>query len=159
MNILKFLFAIFLSFLPGLLGIMVAPISAGNNEWYTSLTESVLTPAAWVFSGVWTILYFMIGIALYLIMRKQDSVKHSYTTNAYIWFTLNIVFNALWSFAFFGVHSPVYALVVLMGLIIIAIFMARAFCRISKSACWLTLPYVFWLMFAFYLNWVIVYLN
>ena len=60
---------------------------------------------------------------------------------------------------FFGAQLPEIALIVLTGLIIVAVFMARAFYRISKVAFWLIVPYIFWLMFAFYLNGMIIYLN
>ena len=159
MEVLKFLFAIFLSFLPGFLGVMVVPMSEGENFWYSNLLASELTPAAWVFSAVWTLLYFLMGVALYLIMRTKNSTNRAKPVNAYMWFTINVIFNVLWSFMFFGMHSPAFALAVLFALIIISIFMARAFMRVNNAAGWLTVPYVIWLMFAFYLNAMIVYLN
>ena len=79
--------------------------------------------------------------------------------SAYVLFAINLVLNTAWSFVFFGAHSPEYALIVLMALIIVAVFMARAFFRISVPAFWLTVPYIAWLMFAFYLNGVIIVLN
>lgn len=159
MEILKFLFAIFLAFLPGFLGVMVTPMSEGENFWYSNLLASELTPAAWVFSIAWTILYFLMGVALYLIMRTKNSTNRVKPVNAYMWFTINVIFNVLWSFMFFGMHSPAFALAVLFALIIISIFMARAFMRVNNAAGWLIVPYIIWLMFAFYLNAMIVYLN
>ena len=159
MAFLKFIFAEFLSFLPGLLGLLVAPIYSGQNSWYNTLAHSSLNPDGWVFSAVWTILYFLIGIALFLIMRKHRETNRNDRASAYTLFGVNIVLNALWSFMFFGMHSPEAALIVLTALIIIAIFMARSFFRISKAAFWLVVPYVLWLMFAFYLNGMIIYLN
>ena len=159
MGILKFVFAIFISFIPGLLGVMISPIASGKNTWYGTLNHSVLTPAGWVFSVVWTVLYFLIGIALFLIMQNSNGAPRRDITNAYVLFAINLVLNTAWSFVFFGAHSPEYALVLLMFLIIVAIFMARAFFRVSVPACWLVVPYIIWLMFAFYLNGVIMYLN
>ena len=145
----------FLSFVPGFLGLLVAPISSVGIVWYNTLNRSVLTPAGWVFSFVWTILYFFLGIALFLVMQKTNIDK----TNAYILFAINIIFNTLWSFAFFGAEMPEVALIILTALIVTAIFMARSFFRISGAAFWLTVPYIAWLMFAFYLNGMIIYLN
>lgn len=159
MEILKFLFAIFLSFIPGLLGIMISPIASGKNSWYGNINHSVLTPAGWVFSAVWTILYFLIGIALFLIMQKQGVSNRRDVITAYVLFALNLVLNTSWSFAFFGAHSPEFALFILMALIVTAIFMARSFFKVSPAAFWLVIPYIVWLMFAFYLNGVIIYLN
>lgn len=159
MTFLKFLFAMFLSFLPGLIGLFVAPIASGENAWYGTLNNSVLTPEGWVFSVVWIILYFLIGVALFLVMQKANYDNRYDKTNAYILFAINIIFNALWTFAFFGANLPEVALIILTALIVTAIFMARAFFRISKAACWLIVPYILWLMFAFYLNGMILYLN
>lgn len=159
MTFIKFIFAMALSFLPGILGIMVAPISGGDNVWYNTLNNSVFTPAGWVFSAAWTILYFLVGLALFLIMQKHEKTNRHDRTSAYTLFGLNIAFNALWSFVFFGAQMPEIGIITLTALIIIAIFMARAFYRISKPAFWLVVPYVLWLMFAFYLNGMIIYLN
>ena len=159
MTFLKFVYAMFLSFLPGILGLFVAPIASGQNVWYNALNHSALTPDGWVFSFVWTVLYFLIGIALFLIMQKSNTNQGYNKANAYILFAINIMFNALWSFAFFGAELPEIALIILTALIITAVFMARAFFKISHTACWLTIPYIVWLMFAFYLNGMIIYLN
>ena len=159
MSFLKFLFCMFLSFLPGILGLFVAPMMGGENIWYNSLNNSSLTPAGWVFPVAWTILYFLIGLALFLVMNKSNTNRRYDKTNAYILFAINIVFNALWSFAFFGAGLPEVALIILTALIVTAIFMARSFFRISHAAFWLVLPYILWLMFAFYLNGMIIYLN
>ena len=159
MTFFKFVFAMFLSFLPGIIGVFVTPVSSGQNLWYNSLNVSSLTPEGWVFSFVWTILYFLIGLALFFVMQKPNTNNKYDKTNAYILFTINIIFNALWSFAFFGAELPEVALIILTALIVTAIFMARAFFRISTAAFWLTIPYILWLMFAFYLNGMIIYLN
>lgn len=148
-----------LSFLPGFLGFVVAPISSGDNVWYNTLNNSVFTPAGWVFSAVWIILYFLVGLALFFIMQRHSKTNRHDITSAYTLFGLNIAFNALWSFVFFGMQMPEVGIITLTALLIIAIFMARVFYRISRPAFWLVVPYVLWLMFAFYLNGVIVYLN
>ena len=157
MIFLKFIFAMFLGFLPGILGLIVAPMESGQNAWYNTLVNSSLTPEGWVFSAVWTILYFFMGLALFFIMQTNGNRNEK--TNAYTLFTLNILLNVLWSYVFFGAHLPEAALIVLTTLIIIVLFMARAFLRINKTAFWFIIPYLLWLMFAFYLNAMIIYLN
>ena len=159
MILLKFIFAMFLSFLPGIIGVIFTPVSTGENLWYNTLENSLFTPAGWVFSAVWMILYLLIGIALFIIMQTPKSKKYHSKTGAYIFFATNIILNTLWSIVFFGTQSPTAALLILMALIIVSIFMAREFFRINTAAFWCVLPYVLWLMFAFYLNGMIVYLN
>ena len=159
MAFIKFIFAMFLSFLPGLVGVIVTPIDTGGNLWYNTLNNSVLTPDGWIFSIVWTILYMWLGLALFYIMEKNNASGRYNKTSAYILFGINMVLNASWSLAFFGAQSPKTALLILTAMIVTAIFMARSFYRISKAAFWLTIPYIIWLMFAFYLNGMIIYLN
>lgn len=157
MNFLKFIFAMFLSFLPGFLGLLVAPTESGGNLWYNTLNHSVLTPEGWVFSVAWTILYFLIGLALFFVMKTHD--EHYSKNSAYILFAINIILNTFWSFAFFGAEMPGVALLILTALIVAVIFMAREFYRINKVSFWLLVPYILWLFFAFYLNGMIIYLN
>ena len=157
MILIKFIFAMFLGFLPGILGLIVAPMESGQNVWYNTLASSALTPAGWVFSAVWAVLYFFMGLSLFLIMQTNDN-RHD-KTSAYTLFGINALLNLVWSYVFFGAHLPEAALIVLGALIVVVIFMAKAFLRINKSAFWLTIPYIVWLMFAFYLNAMIIYLN
>ena len=159
MSLLKFIFAMFLSYLPGIIGAVVTPMDTGANLWYNTLNVSVLTPSGWVFPVVWGVLYFLIGLALFFIMQTDNSRKTYDKTSAYVFFAINLVFNTLWSFAFFGAQMPELALLILVALIIDVIFMARAFFRINTVAFWLIVPYLIWLFFALYLNSMIIYLN
>jgi len=159
MTFLKFIFAMFLSFLPGLLGIIVAPMETGGNLWYNTLNHSLLTPPGWVFSVTWTVLYFLIGLALFLVMVADNSRKYYTKSMAYWLFAINVVLNTAWSFVFFGSQMPSVALLVLFALVIDVIFMAREFFRINQASFWLVVPYILWLFFAFYLNVMIIILN
>lgn len=159
MTVLKFIFAMFVSFLPGFLGIIVAPINTGGNAWYNTLNHSVLTPAGWVFSVAWSILYFLIGLALFFIMQTHIKNEMYSKSMAYWLFVINLVLNTVWSFVFFGAQMPEVALLVLTALIVDVLLMAREFLRINRVSFWLIMPYVLWLFFAFYLNGMIIYLN
>ncbi len=159
MNFLKFIFAMFISFLPGMLGIIVTPMSTGGNSWYNTLNHSMLTPPGWVFSVTWSILYFLIGLALFFIMQTDNFNNRYDKNNAYVLFAINLILNTAWSFAFFGAQMPEVALLILVALIADVILMARAFFKINQAAFWLVLPYILWLFFALYLNGMIIYLN
>ena len=155
----RFVLAMFLSYLPGILGVIVTPMTTGGNAWYNTLNRSLLTPPGWVFSATWTVLYFMIGLALFFVMQTNFANSGQIKTNAYTLFAINLIFNTLWSFAFFGAQMPEVALLILTALIITVILMARAFFKINPVSFWLILPYILWLFFAFYLNGMIIYLN
>lgn len=150
-----FIWAMIISFLPGIVGMMFSP-NGMSDMWYNALNKSVLTPGGWVFAVVWPILYFLLGIALYLIFI--DKTKYS-KTNAYWLFVVNIVFNALWSYLFFGLNMIGISLLVLIALIGFTIWMMRTFKQISKASYWLIWPYLIWLIFALYLNGMISMLN
>ncbi len=153
---LLFIWAMILSFLPGVTGLIYSP-HAGPSAWYDGLVKSGLTPAPWVFSVVWPILYFLLGVSLYLIMRDRRPTRDK--LKAYVLFGINMFLNALWTYWFFGLHMIGISLYVSMALIIISIWMMRVFRGINRTAGNLVWPYIGWLVFAMYLNGAIVYLN
>ncbi|MBE6462110.1 MAG: tryptophan-rich sensory protein [Alphaproteobacteria bacterium] len=154
---LKFIFAIVISFIPGIIGGFFSPMSPGANEWYNGLNQSVLTPNGWVFMWAWLILYALLGIALFLIMNNEKT-RHS-KTKAYVLFITQMVLNALWSFLFFGLHAMGWALLTIVALLAVAIWMAISFKPISRAASYLVWPYIAWLCFALYLNGTVILLN
>lgn len=152
---LLFVLAVFISFLPGIIGMLFSP-SGASDIWYNALVKPALTPAGWVFAVVWPILYFLLGIALYLII--VDKTKFS-KAKSYTLFAVHMVLNALWSYLFFGLNMVGVALIILIALIAFTIWMMRAFRPISRAAYWLVLPYLVWMLFALYLNGAILFLN
>ena len=152
----KFIFAMVVSFLPGIFGVLFTP-SHSNDVWYNALNNSVITPDGWVFGVAWTILYALLGIALFLIMNNTKT-RHS-KTKAYVLFVAQLILNFLWTYLFFGLHMIVASVLCLVVLLGISIWMAIAFKPISKSASYLVWPYVIWLCFALYLNGTILLLN
>jgi len=153
---LLFIFAIVVSFIPGLIGIMFTPMGHGDT-WFNGLSQSMLTPAPWVFPVVWTILYTLLGIALFLIIQNNRT-RYS-KTKPYLLFVAQMALNALWSYLFFGLQMPGAAMIVVVLLLIISIWMMRAFSPISRGASILVWPYIIWLLLATYLNGMILYLN
>lgn len=123
--------------------------------WYESLNKPPLNPPNWIFAPVWSILYVLIGISLFLIIRSRAKDK----TPSYILFGSQLALNTLWSLVFFGLRQPATALIVIIGLIasiILYIFFVR---EVSKTASKLFLPYLLWVSFATYLNISIIVLN
>lgn len=150
--------AILISFIPGAIGVLFTPVTGHTDMWYNNLITSSLTPPPLVFSFAWTILYVLLGIALFFIWRAKGREVRG-VTNAEWLFFFQMILNALWSYVFFGLHLPMLALFVLFALIIVVIYMAGAFRTISYTAYYLVWPYVAWLVFAFYLNGVIACMN
>ena len=152
-----FVLAIVISFIPGIIGGFFSPMAPGANEWYNGLAQSVLTPNGWAFSIAWIILYTLLGIALYLVMRSSKARQNK--ALSYALFIAQMGLNALWSYLFFGLHMVGGALICLVALFAVAIWMAAAFRQISRGASYLVWPYIAWLSFALYLNGTILALN
>lgn len=152
----QFILAMIISFIPGAIGIMFTP-SGASDMWYNTINKSFLTPDGWVFGVAWTILYALLGIALFLII-VNDKTRQS-KTKSYLLFLVQMVLNAMWTYLFFGLHLTGAALIVLVLLIAFSFWMMRAFYSISRPASYLVWPYILWMLFALYLNGAIIYMN
>lgn len=155
-TIIDFVMAMILSFIPGVVGMAFAP-SGASDAWYNMLNKSVLTPDGWVFAAAWSILYILLGIALFLVMndKKPSDVK----TKSYTIFILHMILNGLWAYLFFGLHLVGTGMVIIIALLIVAWFMQKEFTSVNKYAGYLVWPYMAWLIFAAYLNISILALN
>ena len=151
-----FVIAMLIAFLPGIFGVMFTP-SHSDDAWYNALTNSVITPDGWVFGFAWTILYALLGIALFLIINNKKTRVNK--AKAYALFISQLVLNGLWTYLFFGLHLVGLSVVCLIVLLAVSSWMLVAFKPISKPASYLVWPYVLWLCFALYLNATIWILN
>ncbi len=155
-NFFLFVLAMVISFLPGIFGVFFTPHNSGDL-WYNALNKSVLTPDGWVFSVAWTILYALLGIALFLVI-KNNKTRQSKAV-AYSLFVAQMFLNALWSYVFFGLQQIGAAVLVLVVLIVVSIWMANVFRAFSKNTTYLVWPYIIWMCFALYLNGTMLLLN
>lgn len=146
---------------------LLIPLSAGwigsifttpaIDSWYVDLVKPAFNPPNIVFGPVWSILYFLMGISLYLVWREGASVPR--VNFAIGIFGAQIILNTLWSIVFFGMENPGGALFVIMLLWIAIVANIFAFVRISKVAAYLLIPYLLWVTFAAVLNFEIWMLN
>lgn len=154
-NAFKLIIAIVVSELAGIIGSMfTAPSIAG---WYAGIVKPALNPPAWIFGPVWTTLFALMGIAAFLIWRKgldRQDVKIALGI-----FLGQLALNTLWSIIFFALHSPGGAFVEIIFLWLAISAAIIAFAKISKPAAWLLAPYLLWVSFAGYLNFMIWILN
>jgi benzodiazapine receptor len=125
--------------------------------WYASLEKPSFNPPSWLFGPVWTALYILMGIALYLVWRKGLAARG--VKVALLVFLLQLVLNAFWSFAFFGAQSPLAGLVVIIALWATIVATIAAFAPLSRGAAVLLVPYILWVSFAAILNTSIYFLN
>jgi tryptophan-rich sensory protein len=138
-------------------GGLSALITGGNMDIYSKINRPPLSPPGIVFPIVWSILYTLMGISLYLVWNKNDNSSQS--NIAYFWFAVQLFLNFIWSPIFFGAQQYLVAFIVLILLIASVVAMIVSFYKISKPAALLQIPYLIWLIFAGYLNLAIYILN
>jgi len=125
--------------------------------WYATLTKPSFNPPNWIFAPVWTTLFILMGISLFLIWNSQKKDKNRKAF--FVVFIINLILNVLWSLIFFGLHMTGLAFleVILLALSII-ILMVLSW-KISKAAAFLLAPYLLWVCFASFLNYNLWILN
>lgn len=125
--------------------------------WYAGLTKPSWTPPNIAFPIVWTTLYVMMAVTLWLLWdRVQPSPARS---TALGWFAVQLVLNAIWSPVFFGAHATRTALVIIALLLIAVVMTIRAAWPLHRPAALLLFPYLLWIAYATSLNIGIVALN
>ena len=149
----KFIISILLPYIAATIGsFFTAP---RGIDWYSTLQRPGFSPPNWVFAPVWMILFFLMGLALYLVWAKDDKKAKP----AYIAYGIQLALNALWSIVFFGLHQPFYAFIEIIFLWTAILTTIVLFYRISKNAAYLLIPYILWVTFAAILNYYIYILN
>lgn len=128
----------------------IPSISVITNNVYPSLVKPPLSPPSILFPIVWTILFILMGISIYLVRDNKD-LRRIYFVQLFI--------NALWTPIFFGLNNYLFALIWLILLLITVIIMLYKFYKENKTSCYLNIPYLIWLLFALYLNTGIYLLN
>lgn len=140
-----------IGFTSGLIG------SAAMNAWFDNLQKPSWNPPSFLFAPVWTTLYALMGIAIWLIWKNETMVVNK--RNAYIAFALQLFLNFWWSILFFRFQSPFFALIEILLLLAMILLTIFHFSKISKTAAYLLVPYVLWVSFASFLNYTLWSLN
>jgi len=130
--------------------------SGYGNRWFAALNKPAAMPPAWLFPVAWTILYILMGFALALILGARGARGRRI---AIAFFVVQFVLNLAWSPLFFAAHQVDAALVLIVVLLVAVALTTWHFARIRPVAGLLLAPYLFWLVFAAYLNYEIARLN
>jgi len=125
--------------------------------WYTTLEKPSFNPPNWVFAPVWTTLFILMGISAFLVWRV--GLNETNVRVALIIFIIQLILNAFWSVAFFGLRSPIAGLIVIIVLWIAILLTILSSIKVSKLAGILLIPYILWVSFASILNVMIYILN
>lgn len=147
--------AIVICNLAGLLGSLVTV--TGPGSWYAGIAKPAFSPPGFLFAPVWTTLYILMGISLYLIWMEGTGRKDVRIALAV--FAIQLVLNGLWTFLFFGLQSPILGLAEILVLWVFIVLTIVLFHRIRKAAAYLLVPYLLWVSFAAFLTYTIWTLN
>ena len=139
--------AILVGLIGGLLG--------NSNMGFDLIQKPSFTPPGIIFPIVWTILYILMGISSYLIYESNNINKN----NALRIYALQLIVNMLWTFFFFNLKWYLFSFFWIILLIVLVSIMIYRFMRINKTAAYLQIPYLIWLIFASILNFSIFLLN
>jgi len=127
------------------------------QNWYTTINKPSFNPPNWIFGPVWTILFILMGISLFLVWRK--GLKKKDNKLFFVVFIIHLFVNACWSLMFFGLGSPLAGFINIIILWIMILFLFWKSHHIDIRASWLLLPYLLWVSFATVLNASIWQLN
>ena len=125
-----------------------------KEPWYSLLIKPSYNPPGWIFAPVWTALYLMMTIAIWLFWHS----KKKNTNTVYI-YLIHLIFNTTWSVFFFIFHKIFLALVVLIILIFLITILMIRFKRVNLTSYYLMLPYLLWCGYALLLNTSLIILN
>jgi translocator protein len=121
--------------------------------WYATLNKPTWTPPNWAFGPVWTVLYGMMAVAVWLVWRKAG------WNMAVTIFAVQLALNLAWSFIFFGFHQPGLAFLEIVMLWLAIAATVLMFFQVSPVAASLLIPYLLWVSYAAALNFAIWRLN
>lgn len=136
------------------LGALVGFLTSSSTN-YTNFNQPSFAPPAIVFPIVWTILYTLMGISSYIVSESNFQSKEKALSTYWI----QLIINLLWSIIFFTFDLKTLAFIWIILLIVLVIKMIKEFLSINKTAGYLQIPYLLWLVFAAILNLSIIFLN
>ena len=153
--VMKLILSIILCQIVGAVGSIFT--SSSISTWYPSLVKPAFTPPSWIFAPVWTILYLLMGLSLFLILVRgggKGRLKPALSV-----FALQLFLNGLWSYLFFGLRNPLYGFIGIILLWVMILFTIVEACKVSGVAAVLLIPYIAWVTIAAALNFYLWRLN
>ena len=158
-EIRNFLISILIPILVGYCSSTISNLIAGIDvsTYYSQLIKPGFSPPSFIFPIVWVILYTLMGVSSYKIMKKGYELYKVRDAMFYYW--LQLFLNFIWSILFFGLDLRFTALVVIIILIIIVSIMVYKFSKLNKFSAYINTPYIVWLLYALFLNYFIWVIN
>jgi tryptophan-rich sensory protein len=141
----------------GAIGAAFSPgLSATTDHWYAALAKPGWSPPNSWFGPVWTALYVLMGISVWIVWGERYHRGRRSALGAY---SIQLLLNALWAPLFFGGHDIGAGLFVIIALWLSIVWTIREFAAVKAGAAWMLAPYLLWVSFATALNLAIWKLN
>lgn len=143
--------------IPLLIGGMSGFATANSiSSWYVGINKPSFNPPNYLFGPVWTTLYILMGISLFMILKSPANEMRK---KALLIFSIQLFLNFLWSFIFFNFQLLGLAFIEIILMWLSILTMITIFSKINKTAAYLQIPYLLWVSFASVLNGSIWFLN
>ena len=136
---------------PLAVGVLSALLTRGNMDIYSQVKTPPLSPPAFLFPVVWTILYVLMGVSSGLVWNRRENDLQA-ARSGLMYYAASLAFNFTWSIIFFNLRSFLVALAWLLVLLYLIICTIIEYRKVSLVAARLQIPYVVWVSFAGYLN-------
>jgi benzodiazapine receptor len=153
-NLLKLSLCILSMLLVGGIGGFATATSI--TTWYAEINKPSFNPPNYLFGPVWTTLYILMGISIYMILQ---SPKTELRKKAIAIFCIQLFLNFCWSFIFFKFQLLGLAFIEIILMWASILTMIIVFFEINKKAALIQIPYLLWVSFASVLNGSIWFLN
>lgn len=140
----------------GAVGGVAALLTNMGMESYRAAEKPPLTPPEIVFPIVWSILYILMAIGAARVWLTDNTRQRN---RSMLLYGLQLAFNFLWSVLFFNLQAYGLAFLWLVVLLVLIVLMTVQFYKSDSLAALLQIPYILWVSFAGYLNFMVWLLN
>lgn len=139
-------------------GALAALLTKDNMNIYDRINMPPLSPPGWLFPIVWTILYVLMGIGSARIFLKGQKKRKDVSSilKVYVW---QLAVNFIWSLVFFNMQAYLLSFAWIIVLWALIYTMIKKFREVDELSAKLQIPYLLWVTFAAYLNYMIWILN
>ena len=139
-------------------GLLSAFLTKDNMSLYSEIITPPLSPPAWLFPIVWSILYVLMGISSCMVYLKRENDQAA-ARQGFSYYAMSLILNFAWSIIFFNFRVFRFAFVCILILLYLIIRTVLEYRKLHPLAAYLQIPYAFWVIFAGYLNLAISILN
>lgn len=137
-------------------GTVAGLLTTLGMEKYSAVEKPALTPPEIVFPIVWAILYALMAVGAARVWLTEESEEKDKGLKLYV---VQLGMNFLWSILFFNFQAYGFSFFWLLGLLLVIVLMTLTFYKSDRIAAYLQIPYILWVSFAGYLNFMVWLLN